>query len=172
MAFEFSTERTRLRPWRESDRAGLRRLVSDPQMMRYITGHVWEEPAIDAFFERQHNNMLRDGICMAALLDLHTDELIGVVGAQTLDVLGGRDVGWWIWRERWGQGLALEAAQAVVDHQRHHGYSGGITAVIDPQNQASIRVAQKMGMRYHSHCTADQTGSWRPPVPVNVYQLA
>ena len=34
---------------------------------------------------------------------------------------------------------------------------------------SSRRVAEKLGMRLHGRCTADQTASWRPVVDVLVY---
>ena len=51
-------------------------------------------------------------------------------------------------REYWGKGLATEAAEAIIKHgYAKYGFKR-IVAVIHPQNVASIRVAEKIGMKY------------------------
>jgi RimJ/RimL family protein N-acetyltransferase len=51
-------------------------------------------------------------------------------------------------REYWGKGLATEVAGAIIKHgYAKYGFKR-IVAVIHPQNVASIRVAEKIGMEY------------------------
>jgi ribosomal-protein-alanine N-acetyltransferase len=51
-------------------------------------------------------------------------------------------------REYWRKGLATEAAEAIIKHgYAKYGFKR-IVAVIHPQNVASIRVAEKIGMTY------------------------
>ena len=51
-------------------------------------------------------------------------------------------------RSYWGRGYATEAAQAVRDYAFNRLRLPRLIAMIDPQNIASIRVAEKLGMYY------------------------
>ena len=55
------------------------------------------------------------------------------------------EVAYLLAKKYWGQGLGTEAAQAIVDYgceQLHL----RLICLIDPANQASIKVARKIGM--------------------------
>jgi ribosomal-protein-alanine N-acetyltransferase len=56
-------------------------------------------------------------------------------------------VGYALWREQWGRGLATEAATAMLDLGFERLGLHRIEATIEPDNSASVRVAEKLGMR-------------------------
>ncbi|HEY7730171.1 MAG TPA: GNAT family N-acetyltransferase [Gaiellaceae bacterium] len=64
---------------------------------------------------------------------------------------GGRgdevEIGWAVRAELRGRGLASEAAAAVIAHELGRGERGCVVADIRPDNAASVRVAEKVGMR-------------------------
>lgn len=65
------------------------------------------------------------------------------------DVGQETEIGWRLRPEVWGRGYALEAARPVVDHAfRTLVLERLIAADIDSRNLASIRVAEKLGMRF------------------------
>ena len=72
------------------------------------------------------------------------DELIGY-----LNISGGEshDLGYGLQKAFWGQGIATEAAQAVVDHLRTSGIPF-LTATHDIRNPGSGAVMRKIGMTY------------------------
>ena len=73
--------------------------------------------------------------------------LIGVCGfsdAFPPDV----EIGWRILPEFWGQGYATEIASATLDYGFRTWRFPRIIAVVDPANQASVRVMVKAGMTY------------------------
>ena len=51
-------------------------------------------------------------------------------------------------REHWGQGLATEAARAIVDHAFQTLRPPRLICLFDPQNVASRRVAERVGFTY------------------------
>jgi ribosomal-protein-alanine N-acetyltransferase len=55
------------------------------------------------------------------------------------------EIGYLFLRRFWGRGLATEAARAVRDHGFALGYRR-LVSIIDPQNLASRRVAEKAGL--------------------------
>jgi ribosomal-protein-alanine N-acetyltransferase len=170
--YQIETRRLLIRPWQAADRSGFARFVADAAMMRFITGSVWTDAQIDGFFQRQADNLARSGMCMAALCLRDSGELIGVAGAQPLDRRIGHDIGWWVWKNHWRQGYASEAAAAIRDHALQHLGLDRVSAVIDPDNLASIGVATRIGMRLVGRTTADQTASWRPAIDTLVFESA
>ncbi|MGH7435507.1 MAG: GNAT family N-acetyltransferase, partial [Polyangiaceae bacterium] len=60
------------------------------------------------------------------------------------------ELGWNTFRAYWGQGIATEAATAVVRYVFDVRRERRVTALIDPPNTASIRVATHLGMSFES----------------------
>lgn len=58
------------------------------------------------------------------------------------------ELGWRLKRYCWGQGIATEAAGAIMAVIRRTPHLRAISAVADPANVASTRVMQKLGMHY------------------------
>ena len=100
-----------------------------------------------------------------------TGEVIGLVGLQPHDD-GQFELGWWIWKEHWGRGYALEAARAFVAHAREVMGLERLVAVIDPPNAASIKVAERLGMAFECNKSARETMARREDVPIAYYGLA
>lgn len=55
------------------------------------------------------------------------------------------DVGYILHPDAWGQGLAHEAVGAALDHVFHEGLTELATADVDPANQASKRLLERLG---------------------------
>ena len=66
------------------------------------------------------------------------------------DILGQPEIeiGYRLARPFWGRGYATEAALAVREYSFNVLCLPRLSALIDPQNAASLRVAQKAGMIY------------------------
>lgn len=58
------------------------------------------------------------------------------------------EVAYLLGKEYWGQGLGTEAAQAILDYGYETLGLGRLICLIDRDNQASINVAQKIGMTF------------------------
>ena len=161
MAFFFSTPRLTVRPWRERDRPDLERMATDLDMMRFVTGRAWPADQIDEFLTRQQRHIRNHGVCFGAVELAERMQVVGVVGMQPLDgtdFRGDFELGWWIWKDFWGQGLALEAITPFVTHARNMGLKR-VLAVIDPPNSASIRWPRS------SACTSSERSAPARPLP-------
>jgi len=79
-----------------------------------------------------------------------TDEPIGICGLIKRDVLDDVDLGYAFLERYWGQGFASEAAQAVKEYARGVVGLKRLVAVVNPDNEKSVRVLEKLGMRYES----------------------
>jgi RimJ/RimL family protein N-acetyltransferase len=58
------------------------------------------------------------------------------------------EIGWRFKKEYWGKGYATEASKVILDHALNMEASKKVVADILPENIASIRVAEKIGLRY------------------------
>jgi len=55
------------------------------------------------------------------------------------------DVGYILHPDAWGKGLAREAVRAAIDHVLAEGLTQIVTADVDPENTASIRLLESLG---------------------------
>ena len=79
-----------------------------------------------------------------ALADRESDALIGTIGLEPKsDDLA--ELGYWIGQPFWGRGYASEAALALVQYARERLQFRRLSAVTDPENDASHRILIKAG---------------------------
>ena len=143
------TARMRLLPWQADDWLLLRPIATDPQVMRHISdGKPWPDERIREFVGRQVGHCDRLGYCLWKLLHQETSEMIGFCGLQRLDGTAETEIGWWLARAWWGQGLATEAACAALRDGFERAGLEKIVAVALPANRASIHVMEKLGMKF------------------------
>lgn len=84
------------------------------------------------------------GLWLAQLRDDGTP--IGMCGLLKRDTLEDVDIGFALLPAYWGKGLAYEAAAAVMDYGRHVLGIPRIVAIVSPDNIASIRLLEKIGL--------------------------
>ncbi|MGH9720398.1 MAG: GNAT family N-acetyltransferase [Bryobacteraceae bacterium] len=143
------TARLWLRAWEPDDWIAFRRLSGDPRVMRFInTGEPWLDERNQEFAGRQIRQQETLGYSMWKLVPKHTGDLSGFCGLQPLPATEETEIGWWLIPELWGQGLATEAAQAVLTYGFERAGLSRIVAVAQPANRASTRVMEKIGMAF------------------------
>jgi RimJ/RimL family protein N-acetyltransferase len=145
------TDRLIIRPYTNDDLPFLESLVADPRVVRYIgNGKPRTKEGAQLFFNwnlthRKENDQLG----LQVLIDKETGENIGHAGLVPQEVEGVTEleVGYWIAPAFWGKGYATEAALALKDFAFNQLNMARIIALIYPDNLASCRVADKLGMR-------------------------
>jgi ribosomal-protein-alanine N-acetyltransferase len=143
------TERLLFAPWTEADWLALKPIATDPEVMRYISnGQPWPDDRIQEFVQRQIDCFRLRGYCLWQLLDASSGCMIGFCWLQPLAGTDEIEIGWWLERSHWGRGLATEAARAALADGFERAGLARIVAVAQPQNRASIRVMEKLGMQY------------------------
>ena len=85
-----------------------------------------------------------------ATIHKETGKFIGRCGLLpwTIDERQEVEVAYTIAREYWGQGLATEAAKAILDYGFEHLNLSRLVSRIDSENVASQKVAEKIGMTF------------------------
>lgn len=155
--FHLDTPRLLIRPWQAADRPALARFVTDAEMMRYISaGALWDDAEIDAAMQRQARQLSVHGCCLGAAVAKADGQVAGLGGIQPLGETGSYEIGWWIWKDYWNRGLASEIAAAVKRHAFEVMGLPRVVAIAYPDNLASIRVMEKIGMRYDRRVNARQ----------------
>jgi hypothetical protein len=106
------TARLTLRPHAQADAAALFAILSDPEAMRF-----WNRPAIPRLgivedLLRGQQAAMADGLCRYWTL-LEEGDAIGSVDLSLIES-GSAELGFLLRRDRWGAGLATEAAAAAI----------------------------------------------------------
>lgn len=168
--FRLDTERLYIRPWESADRAAFRAMATDPEVMRYVHGGTpYTEQEIDEFLARQSRQLAEHGICMGAMVEKASGEIVGVAGTQPLGGSGDLEIGWWLARSVWGRGYATEAGGAAMQHVLQTLARPRVVAVIDPGNDASVRVVQRLGMTYDRRYTGQELKHRLPHIVVDLF---
>jgi RimJ/RimL family protein N-acetyltransferase len=111
-------------------------LYNNPDIVRYIP---------DAPRHPKHPEL-----GLWATIHKETNKFIGRCGLLpwTIDEQNELEVAYLIDKEYWGQGLGTEAAQAILDYGFEKLNLSRLICLIDKENLASIRVAEKIGMSF------------------------
>ena len=145
------TERLLLRHFHILDLEPMFRIFGDPEVMRFGDG-VQTKDWVEHWLMNCLNHYYRQwGFGPYAVIERSSREVIGYCGLFFFADINGQpeiEVGYRLARSKWGYGYATEAAQAVRDFAFQTLGVKRLIAMIDPQNGASIRVAQKLGMQY------------------------
>jgi ribosomal-protein-alanine N-acetyltransferase len=144
---EILTERLTLREITQSDFQAVHEYASDPETVRYMPfGPNTEEETrefIDRNLRRQKEQPRTDyglGIVLR-----NEDRFIGACGIHGVTEIQA-SIGYILNRSYWGHGYATEAAKALVDHLFNELGVHRVYASCDPENHASVRVLEKVGM--------------------------
>lgn len=164
------TERLLIRPWRADDRDAFVAMASDPEVMRFVhAGTAYSEAEIAEFLARQARQEAELGVCMGAMVEKASGDVVGVAGIQPLGTTGDMEIGWWVRRDRWRRGYATEAGRAAMRHVLDALGRTRVIAIIDPGNISSVAVAARLGMRYDRRATGAELGHRKPEILVDVY---
>lgn len=150
-----TSPRLRFREMTEHDLDEMAALLADPEVMAYYPRPKTRGEAL-AWIRWNQENYARDGFGLWVLED---DQgcFVGDCGL-TWQVVDGREeleVGYHVVRRAQGLGLATEAAAACRDLARARGIER-LIAIIHPDNRASQRVAEKIGLALERRTTSRQ----------------
>lgn len=165
------TDRLLLRRWQASDVEPMSRINADPEVMRWIgSGAVVDAKRTQRAIERWEAEWDDRGFGLFAVEQRSTRELLGFTGLSVPsflpEVLPAVEIGWRLSRAAWGQGLATEAARAVLAFAFGERELERVVSIAQVGNDASVRIMSKLGMR-HERTTIDPTCGR----PVEVHEI-
>jgi RimJ/RimL family protein N-acetyltransferase len=148
---ELSTQRLLLRAWRAADGDPFAAMNADTEVMRHYPSTLTRAES-DARVGQYERAWARDGIGKWAVEIPGVAALAGSVGLAIPPFEASFtpcvEVGWRLAREHWGHGYATEAARAALEFGFHRLGLERIVAFAIPANTRSVRVMEKLGMRY------------------------
>ena len=144
---QLETARLRLRLFTPDDVQVMYNLSTDPEVMKYVDTPVRD---IEEAKKRLEQGPLADyknyGYGRFAVELKETGEVIGFCGIKYLPEIDLSEVGYRYLKKCWGRGIGTEAAEVCVGFARDDLKIKKLIALIIPENIASIRVAEKLGM--------------------------
>jgi RimJ/RimL family protein N-acetyltransferase len=151
-----TTTRLRLEPFTDDHVAGLNAVNGDPEVMRYISGRPETLEDTRAVVERVKRRWREIGYSWWAFVEADGGEVVGSGCVQNLrqdaraepDLACPLEIGWRLRRDRWGRGLASEAARAMAGFAFEALRANELYAVCNPANAASAQVMQRLGMQH------------------------
>jgi RimJ/RimL family protein N-acetyltransferase len=147
---EIETARLYLRKFTPDDLDDLYRIYSDPETMKYLTGvrsREATEIAIHTMLKRWEEN----NFGMWAVVHKIDRKMIGRCGIGFLDRTSEVELGYVLNKLYWNQGLVTEASFASLKYGFEILQFDRIVAIARPENIASQRVIQKVGMKYEKN---------------------
>jgi RimJ/RimL family protein N-acetyltransferase len=143
------TTRLVLRPFVESDLDALAGIFADPRVMRYLpAGQGISRERTQAALTRYIESWEICGYGLNAVIEKGSQKLIGHCGLAQLDHTEQIELAYGFAHSHWGQGFATEAATACVTFGFDVLNLEQIVAIVVPENTASQRVLEKLGMQY------------------------
>jgi ribosomal-protein-alanine N-acetyltransferase len=152
-----TSERLELRELQAGDAGFILALLNEPGFLRFIgdKGVRNEEDAREYMRKgpqasyREHGfgllaTCLRDGTAHG----VPGGTPIGICGLVKRDGLNEPDVGFAFLSQYGAKGYAVEAARAVMRHAHETLKLPRVVAIVDADNEKSIRVLEKLGLRY------------------------
>ena len=147
------TERLVLRGHRLDDFDAHAAFWADPVVTRFIGGQPFTREQAWVRFLRHAGMWHAMGFGFWAVTDKASGRLIGEAGFHELkremtpSLEGTMEAGWALAPDMQGKGLATELVGAIVGWADRNRPQERQTCIIEPENAASIRIAEKFGFR-------------------------
>lgn len=176
MNWYLETERLQLRPLEESDAQHLCDLNSDPAVTKYLGN---EPSSIEAMGEVVSKVMTRDRgyqnqLGLFATFEKSSGEFIGWFilrpGYDSPADTKNLEIGWRLKQRFWGNGYGTEGAIALKARAASELGAHRLYATAMSENQASIRIMQKIGLNLE-RTYIDANEYWTKPVELVLYSL-
>jgi RimJ/RimL family protein N-acetyltransferase len=149
IARNIETPRLQLRQFTADDAEELYYIYSHPGLFKYMSN---EKPLLleqtRAAIQLMTENWEKYNFGVWAIIHKEDQRLIGHCGLKFLENTTEVQVGYLLLQSYWGQGLGTEAAWAALKYGFEVIRLPRIVAIAKPENIASRRVMEKMGMEY------------------------
>ncbi|MFE3576256.1 GNAT family N-acetyltransferase [Lysinibacillus sp. NPDC059133] len=148
------TERLVIRPYALTDLDELYTVVSEPNFYQFIPEDVPSRDDVQRVIEwsiqcNQKNTPTKIYKLNLAIVDRVSQKLIGYCGLGPDDIKETEvEIYYGISEVYRGQGISYEAAQALLSYAFHKIGLYKVIAVVHPENVASLRIVDKLGMSY------------------------
>ncbi len=148
---EIETARLYLRQFTPEDLDELYCIYSDSEVMKYVGKGVRTRYETETAIYNILKHWEQNNFGMWALVHKTDGKMIGRCGLCFLDKTPEIELGYALDKVYWNQGLATEASFASLNYGFEILQLERIVAIARPENIASQRVMQKVGMKYEKN---------------------
>lgn len=144
------TERLLLRPLTTDDAPFILTLLNEPSFLRFIGDKKVRnlEDARQYILTGPMASYERHGLGLLAVVLKASQTPIGMCGLLKREELPDPDIGFAYLPDFWGRGFAFEAAKAVMNDARESLKLSRILAIVNPDNDASIKLLERLGLKF------------------------
>jgi len=141
------TERLLIRMFETGDVDPMARVYSDPEVMQHVCLGVIDGEKTASLLEDYRRAQDERGFSTWAVVEKQSGDVVGDVGFGIYAPTGEPELGYTLAARVWGRGYGLEAAAACVDAAFTHLPHPRLLAKVEPENERSLRLAERLGMR-------------------------
>jgi len=155
------TPRLFLRPYANEDEQAFIRLLTDPDVMKFVDRGVLTCEEAKNLWDKLVNTMYPAGVDTIWAVTLKQDgHFIGNASVRPRPVKPEEwEIAYYLVKDEWGKGYATELASRLAAYAFESLGLPDVHATADPQNVSSINVLQKVGFRFHSE-ESDEVGPY------------
>ncbi len=159
------TERLIIREFQVFDIEALAQILAKPEVMQFSATGVLSTKQTAVKIQSFLDSYQKNGYGKWAVIHRQSKRLIGYCGIAVEEIEGKleNELGYRLDSDFWGRGLATEAANACLKYAFDKLNLDRVLGIVETENQASIRVLEKIGMEFMKKST------WRGKV-VYIYR--
>jgi RimJ/RimL family protein N-acetyltransferase len=150
---KLETARTIMRPLTILDAEDFYMLNMDPDVIRYTGDDAFESVEKAKEFLAQYDQYEKFGVGRLAVIEKETSKFIGWCGLKYHPEDDLHDIGFRFFKEYWNKGYATETAARCLQFGLSDLALPRIVGHAMKENSASIRVLEKIGMKYSRDIT-------------------
>lgn len=156
---QLQTERLSLRPMQDADASFLLELMNEPAWARYIREHeVRTEDDAVRHIQSHHMPVYEAGLGFL-LVERSADRApLGICGLVQREYLDTPDIGFAVLQRYWGDGIAFEASQAIIQYADDALKLSRLYAITLPDNPRSVRLLERLGFCFDRHFDEPESG--------------
>lgn len=148
---ELETERLWLRQFKWDDLDRMAEIFGNPEVMRYIASGTKTREQLEFTFPTMLERCEKWGFGMWAVIEKASNALLGRCGLIYLDNTPEVELGYALDKPFWNRGFATEASLVCLRFGFEQVGLERIVAIAMPENIASQRVMQKVGMTFEKN---------------------
>lgn len=168
MTIYIETDRLILRDWDEEDLLPFQQMNANQQVRRFFPSLLsYRRSELD--MQKMDEIIKEHGIGLFAVELKETGGWLGFIGLNyisesskySFEELPFYEIGWRLIPEVWGNGIASEGAEAVLDYAATHGIEE-VYSLTAEQNVSSIKVMEKINMQLYDHFEYPELSNYNP----------
>jgi ribosomal-protein-alanine N-acetyltransferase len=150
------TDRLLLRELNVEDSENFYRLNLNPNVVKYTGDKAFENNSEAEKFLVNYEDYKINGFGRWAVINKSNGEFLGWCGLKYVEKLNETDIGFRFFEKHWNKGFATESAKACIKYGFEKLNLETIVGRVMAKNFASIKVLEKLGLKYEKEFDFDE----------------